>query len=254
MRGEQNPVSQTERGLETFLRGFSATRSLTHPYPVRQLTPSIWVLSDAPRAKGAARKSEVIVYGAGPEETLATIRREAIGRHMLCVLVEAPESADATRDLYKQQGYRFIGGEAMFVLPLAGRAGGSHFPVRRVRAEEDAAAIAKAARQRLVPPEYLKEEAGPIRLYGAFDNETPVGWVRSVATGTDCNWVADLFVQPDHRRRGIGKSLMSAMLAEDARYGATHSALMASKTGALLYPQLGYEQHGLLLLFYPPRS
>jgi GNAT superfamily N-acetyltransferase len=65
--------------------------------------------------------------------------------------------------------------------------------------------------------------------------------------------VANLFVDPDYRRRGIGKSLMSAMLDEDALSGVKYSALMASKTGALLYPHLGYEQTGLLLLFYPPK-
>jgi GNAT superfamily N-acetyltransferase len=69
-----------------------------------------------------------------------------------------------------------------------------------------------------------------------------------------CNWVANLFVHADYRRRGIGKSLMSVMLDEDASYGVEHSILLASKTGALLYPHLGYEQHGLLLVFYPPRG
>ena len=85
------------------------------------------------------------------------------------------------------------------------------------------------------------------------DAETPIGWVSSVATGSDARWVASLFVHPDYRRRGIGKSLMSAMLNEDARCGVAYSALLASQTGALLYPHLGYEQHGVLLLFHPPR-
>src|SRR5207244_7275352 len=98
------------------------------------------------------------------------------------------------------------------------------------------------------------EANAPIRLYGAFDNETPVGWVRSVSTHSDCNWVSNLFVHPDYRRRGIGKSLMSAMLNEDASYGVEYSALLASQTGALLYPHLGYEQQGLLLVFVPPKD
>lgn len=147
---EQPPTSLIERGLHTFLHGFSATRGLTHPYPARQLTPSIWLLSDAPRAKGASRSSEV--------------------------------------------------------------------------------------------------------------GETPVGWVRSVSTGSgpsagsDSRWVANLFVRSDYRRRGIGRSLMSAMLNEDAALGASYSALLASKTGALLYPQLGYELHGHLLVLVPPKK
>jgi GNAT superfamily N-acetyltransferase len=254
MMAEAHETSLTERGLQAFLRGFSATRSLTHPYPARQVSPSLWVLSDAPRARGAARKSEVIVYGAGPEETVETIRREAIGRHMLCILLASPESADATRDLYKRRGYRFAGGEALFVLPIDRRIPCDAYPVRRVMQKAEADAIRKAARARQLLPEHLNEVDAPIRLYGAFENETPIGWVSSVATDSDTSWVASLFVHPDYRRRGIGKSLMSALLNEDARYGVAYSALLASQTGALLYPHLGYEQHGVLLLFFPPKE
>jgi len=251
---KQNQTPLIERRLQTCLHGFSATRSMTHPYLVRQMRPSIWVLADAPRTRGSTRNAEVIVYGAGPEETLETIQREAIGRHALCVLIEAPEAADATRDSYKRQGYRFVGGEAIFILPIDQRVDCAPFPVRRVRQKADAEAIGKAARRRQLLPEHLNETDAPIRLYAAFDNETPVGWVSSVRAGSGCNWVANLFVHPDYRRRGIGKSLMSAMLNEDAVYGAEYSALLASKTGALLYPHLGYEQHGTLLIFTPPRG
>jgi GNAT superfamily N-acetyltransferase len=274
---KQHGISPIERGLGAFLRGFSATRSLTHPYPVRQVTPSIWVLSDAPRTRGTCRKSEVIVHGAGAEEAIETIRREAIGRHMLCVLVGSPEGrfsdgsarferrkgsrrsaptpgANATRDLYKRLGYRFVQGESLFVLPIDRRIECSTFPVRRVTQRAEAEAIAKAARGRQLLPEHLKEANAPIRLYGAFDLEAPVGWVSSVRADPDCTWVSNLFVRPDYRRRGIGKSLMSAMLNEDASYGVAYSALLASKTGALLYPHLGYEQHGELLLFFPRKE
>ncbi len=249
----QHQTSLLERGLNTFLHGFSATRSLTHPYLVRPLGPSIWVLADAPRSRGNARKSEVIVYGAEPEETLATIQREAIGHHMLCVLIASAEQADTIRDGYKRLSYRFAASEAQFVLPLDRRLDHTAFPIRRVRQKAETEAIAKVARGRQLLPEHLNDPDSPIRLYGAFDQETPIGWVSSVRTDPDCSWVANLFVHPDYRRRGIGKSLMSAMLNEDALYGVKYSALMASKTGALLYPQLGYEQHGQLLLFYPPR-
>jgi GNAT superfamily N-acetyltransferase len=253
MMAEASETSLIEHGLQAFLRGFSATRSLTHPYPVRPVSPAIWVLADAPRARGAARKSEVIVYGAGPEETAETIRREAIGHHMLCILLASPEGADATRDLYKRRGYRFAGGVPLFVLPIDRRIPYDAYPVRRVRQQAEADAIGKAARARQLLPEHLNEADAPIRLYGAFEDETPIGWVSSVATASDANWVANLFVHPAYRRRGIGKSLMSAMLTEDARYGVAYSALLASQAGALLYPHLGYEQHGVLLLFYPPK-
>lgn len=236
------------------MQGFSATRSLTHPYPVRQLSASIWVLSDAPRATGPARKSEVIVYGAGLEETLETIQREQVGHHLLCVLLDSPETADTTRDLYKRHGYRFAAAEPLFVLSLHQRREYATFPVRRVMQRDEAAAIAKAARGRQLLPEHLSEADASIRLYGAFDGDTPIGWASSVRAGSGCSWVANLFVHPDYRRRGIGKSLMSVLLNEDAGYGVEYSVLLASKTGALLYPHLGYEQHGLLLVFNPPKD
>jgi hypothetical protein len=47
---------------------------------------------------------------------------------------------------------------------------------------------------------------------------------------------------------------MTAMLDDDANYGVTCSVLLASLTGAMLYPHLGYQQRGLLLLFYPRKS
>jgi ribosomal protein S18 acetylase RimI-like enzyme len=251
---EKDEISLIERGLQTFLHGFSATRSLTHPYPVRQLSASLWVLSDAPRTRGNTRNAEVIVFGASPEEILETIRREAIGRHALCVLLEAPETLETTRDRYKREGYRFIGSEPLFVLPISQRIEFASYPVRRVREKADAEAIAKAARGRQLLPEYLQEVDAPIRLYGAFDHETPIGWVSSVRAGDGCQWVSNLFVHSDYRRRGIGKSLMSAMLNEDAAHGVSYSALLASSAGALLYPHLGYEQHGLLLIFTPRRD
>ncbi|MCW3100228.1 MAG: hypothetical protein JWL77_5846 [Chthonomonadaceae bacterium] len=43
-------LEATMRGwLEAFVRGFSETRSLTHPYTVQEIRPSIWLLSDAMR-------------------------------------------------------------------------------------------------------------------------------------------------------------------------------------------------------------
>jgi GNAT superfamily N-acetyltransferase len=247
-------TSFVELGLRAFLRGFSARRSLAHPYPVRQVSPSLWVLADAPRARGNARESEVIVHGATPDDAVDAIQREALGRHVLCVLLDSPEEAAANRHLYKQRGYRFAGTEVQFVLPTNDHIRCDAFPVRRIMQKSEADAIGKAARGRQVLPQHLDQMDAPIRLYGAFENETPIGWVSSITTDSPANWVANLFVRPEYRRQGIGKSLMSLLLEEDARYGVRFSALIASQTGALLYPQLGYEPHGLLLVFFSPKG
>lgn len=243
------------KALEVFLRGFSTTRSFIKPYEVNQLSEKIWLLADPPAANnGDTRKSEVIAYGATPEEVQETVREKEVGRYMLCVLLEEGEAADAVSTTYKQLGYRLIGREPLFVLDTAQHVRFETFPVRRVTTAADANAVAKAARSRQIFPQHLTEADSICRLYAAFDEDKPIGWVRSIRTHPDCAWVSNLFVHPDHRRKGIGRTLMTAMLDDDAKYGVGWSVLLASLTGAMLYPHLGYEQRGLLLLFYPRKS
>jgi hypothetical protein len=43
------------------------------------------------------------------------------------------------------------------------------------------------------------------------------------------------------------------MLRDDRARGARRSVLLASHTGALLYPRVGYEQIGLMLVYAPRR-
>jgi predicted acetyltransferase len=57
-----------------------------------------------------------------------------------------------------------------------------------------------------------------------------------------------MYVVKSHRRRGIARALMTAMLEDDARHGARHSVLLSSTAGSKLYPTVGYEQIGLLQL------
>lgn len=47
--------------------------------------------------------------------------------------------------------------------------------------------------------------------------------------------------------------LLNQMLQDDAAYGARQAVLLASHTGAKLYPVVGYEQIGTLLLYAPEK-
>jgi predicted acetyltransferase len=67
-------------------------------------------------------------------------------------------------------------------------------------------------------------------------------------------WVSNMFVEPDYRRRGIGRSMLARMLRDDRGRGATRSVLLASHTGAMLYPHVGYETLGELLCYTPRRE
>ena len=62
-----------------------------------------------------------------------------------------------------------------------------------------------------------------------------------------------MYVVPSFRRRGIGRALLCRMLRDDRDGGAKMAVLLASHTGAKLYPVVGYEQIGTLLLFTPSK-
>ncbi|WP_246678632.1 GNAT family N-acetyltransferase [Mesorhizobium sp. B2-4-17] len=76
----------------------------------------------------------------------------------------------------------------------------------------------------------------------AVEGDDIVGRVRSV-NAVGATWCADMYVEPSQRRRGIGKALMVR--------GSRCSVLMATHAGALLYPSMGYERIGMLLIFGP---
>jgi GNAT superfamily N-acetyltransferase len=250
---EQSALSKP-KALEVFLRGFSTTRSFTRPYMASRIGASTWLLADADARAGQERVSEVVTSDTSPAEVMELVGRSAIGRHFLCVLLDDAASATQTRDAYKQSGYRLMGREPLFVLNTADRIRFDAISIRRVTEVREADAVAKAARSRQILTPHLTREDAPCRLYAAFEGDTPIGWVRSIRTHPDCSWVSNLFVAPPCRRRGIGRTLMSAMLDDDARFGVQWSVLLASLTGAKLYPHLGYRERGLLLIFSPPKT
>jgi len=170
------------------------------------------------------------------------------------VLIDDPDQLPEAVTAFKAKGYRFLGREPLFALDIPQRTIFLDHPVRRVTTIDDAAAIAKAARSKQILPDHLNTDDSACRLFAAFHEQTPIGWVRSIRTHDNCAWVSNMFVNPDYRRRGIGRSLLSAMLEDDLRLGVQWSVLLASLTGALLYPRIGYVQQGLLLIFSPIRK
>lgn len=212
------------------------------------------MLADAPDAKPPTRTPEFVVYGAEPPAVMGAIAAQQKTRYFLCVLIDDDTDLPRTVAVYKAYGHRFLGKEPLFVLDTSQMIPFETIPVRRIVTAEEAAAVGKAARSRQLLPEHLGEGDRLCRLYAAFEGDLPIGWVRSVRTHPDGAWVAGMFVDAAYRRRGIGRSLLSGMLADDARFGIRWSVLLASATGALLYPHLGYRRQGLLLLFTPAKS
>lgn len=237
--------------IEVFVRGHAVGKSQAFPYQVDRVGP-LWVMRDAPRKNPRDyRKEEWIAHDVDVREADRIARRHARGRFFLCAMMA--EGAPDGRAAYKALGYRLLATEGFFVQPLT-RIPNPPFPVRveRLRTPELAARLGKVMRRRPIADDLLGD-AAPFRQYVALDGEEIVGRVRSV-DAAGATWCADMYVEPAHRRRGIGRALLARMLRDDRASGSKCSVLTASHTGALLYPHLGYERIGTLLMFAPRRE
>src|SRR5215467_1107654 len=171
----------------------------------------------------------------------------------VCAMIAEGEPDGPTRAAYKALGYRLLATEGFFVQRMK-RIPRPPSPVsiERVRTPDLAAQLGKITRTRPISNNLLGDGA-PFRQYVALDGQDIVGRVRSV-DAVGATWCADMYVQPSHRRRGIGKALLSKMLRDDRAHGSKCSVLTASHTGALLYPHVGYERIGTLFMFAPRRE
>ena len=243
------------RAIEVFARGFAFTRSFTHPYLVGRAGP-LWVVRDAPRKRAVEyRREEYIAHGVEPPEVDRIARAHARGRFCISAIRAAGEADGPLRAGYKALGYRLGTTEPVMLhrlrkvpkLP-------EPFPIRRVTTIDLAERLATAARSRQVLPQHLTDDS-PLHQYAALDGERPIGWVRSIRVVDDAAgaaaWVSNMYVEPPYRRRGVGRSMLARMLRGDRARGVTWSVLTASHAGALLYPVVGYDLIGELLLFTP---
>jgi GNAT superfamily N-acetyltransferase len=210
-------------------------------------------MRDAPRKNDEYRNEEWIAFHVPPEEADRIARKHTRGRFVICAIWAIDESDEPLRAAYKKRGYRLTTTEPLMIHRLA-RVPRFDAPatIERVTTIEQADALAAAARSRQVLAEHLVDDA-PLRQYIArSEGGDIVGWVRSIVAG-DGTWVSNMYVEPAHRRRGIGRAMLARMLRDDRTHGAKVSALLASHTGAMLYTVVGYEQMGELLLFVPKK-
>jgi len=238
--------------IEVFVRGHAAGRSRTFPYEVSRVGAA-WLMRDAPRKNPRDyRKEEWIAHDVDPAKVDALARRHTRGRFFVCAMIADGEQDAPTRTAYKALGYRLLATEGVFVqrlkrIPKAP----SSVSIERVRMPALAARLGKITRTRPIPDDQLGDDA-PFRQYVALDDGTIVGRVRSVDS-VGATWCADMYVSPAHRRRGIGRAMLARMLRDDRARGSKCSVLTASHAGALLYPHVGYERIGTLLMFAPRR-
>jgi GNAT superfamily N-acetyltransferase len=240
--------SQIEAAIDVFVHGYSADRSRTFPYEASRVGP-LWLMCDAERKNPRDyRGEEWVVHDVDAQEADAIVRQHARPGFAISVVVANEDPDGPTRTAYKALGYRLLRTEGFFVHRLR------QIPsppavasVERVQTAERAAQLGKIIRRQPIADDLLGDSA-PFRQYVAVDGADIVGRVRSL-DAVGATWCSSMYVEPSHRRRGIGQALMSKMLHDDRARGSRYSVLAATHAGALLYPRMGYERIGTLLIF-----
>lgn len=248
----------TDDALRVFVEGFAFTRSVTHPYRVEVLGPGQWRLHDAPRrrASDTYRSEEFIVEGLAPAAVERLVRERAAGPFRVGYLLPEGEPDTALRAAFKALGYRLHATEALMAHDLQALPHVPEpYPISRVTSLAQADVVNQAMGRRTLLPEHLEGNPPPLRQYVAWETleTTPVGWVTSIAAA-GCGWCSNLWVEPAFRRQGVARALLAQLLTDDKAAGAQANVLLASHTGAHLYPTVGYQRLGTLYVYTPPRT
>lgn len=243
---------EIDRAIEVFARGFAFTRSFTHPAEA-VLIDSLWVVRDTPRRRSDYRREEWIAHAVDPTLVDRIARRHTRGRFSICAIHGEHDDAAPLRAGYKSLGYRVQTTEPFMIHDLRRIPQfDAQLSIERVRTADLVERLNRSAGRAMIKLEHL-ERPKQIRVYAALAGDKPIGWVRSIMVG-DTAWCASVFVHPSHRRRRVARSMLVRMLREDRAAGASASVLLASHTGALLYPVVGYRSLGTLIMFNPPRD
>ncbi len=241
-----------DEAIEVFVRGFCFTRSFTFPYIAKRVHERVWRLHDAHKERGDYRSEEYVGWSIDPLEMHTIARQHTRGRYRLCVLRALEEGDASLHSELKALGYRFRGAEPLMVHSLQQiERVPDPVSIMRITTQEEADSLAKAARSRQILPEHLEADPPPVRQYIARNDEQLIGWVGSI-TAREYAWCSNMFVLPAYRRRGIARALLTRMLQEDRAAGARANVLLSSHAGTKLYPTVGYQTIGELLVFTPP--
>ncbi len=75
--------------------------------------------------------------------------------------------------------------------------------------------------------------------FGLYENDLQVGFARAVTDGVTFAWIADVFVLGSHRRRGLGRRLVEAVLDHPDIRG-SRNVLLATADAHGLYARYGF--------------
>src|SRR5580765_797016 len=111
-------AGRVNHAIEVFVRGFSFTRSFTHPYHPRQMGQA-WAVRDAPRKRAADyRREEWVAAQIAPAELDALARKNSRSHFCICAIVPEGQDDGPLRAAYKSLGYRLGGSEFLMAHEL----------------------------------------------------------------------------------------------------------------------------------------
>ncbi len=98
-----------------------------------------------------------------------------------------------------------------------------------------------------IPRELVERSIEHSLCFGAFDGDAQVGFARVVTDYATFGYVADVFVVPSHRGRGVSKEIMAAIRNHPELQGLRRWHLVTRDAHGL------YEQYGFRELESPGR-
>lgn len=90
---------------------------------------------------------------------------------------------------------------------------------------------------------------GATRVVGVYHEERQVGFARAVSDGHTVAYLADVYVLPEHRGRGLGKQLVGEIV--DGSSFANVRWLLHTADAHELYAQVGFGEPGERLMERP---
>ncbi len=91
-----------------------------------------------------------------------------------------------------------------------------------------------------VPRETVARSMEHSLCFGAFDGDRQVGFARVISDLTTFAYICDVFALESHRKRGVGKSLMAAIMAHPELQGLRLWTLFTRDAHGL-YRQFGFK-------------
>ena len=96
------------------------------------------------------------------------------------------------------------------------------------------------------PRETILASLATSLCFGAYEahSRAQVGFARIVTDGVTFSWLCDVFVDPAHRSRGLGKRLVADVIAHPSVCGTR--VYLGTKDAHGLYEQFGFQRWELM--------